>query len=98
MVQWLRLHSLNVGGLGSISGQGTISQVLQLRASLVAQMVKNPTAMWETWIRSLGWEDSGLGEGTGYPLQYSCLDNSRDREAWQPIVYGVAKSQTQLSD
>ena len=28
-----------------------------LRASLVAQMVKNSLAMWETWIRSLGWED-----------------------------------------
>ena len=26
-------------------------------ASLVAQMVKNPTAMWEPWVRSLGWED-----------------------------------------
>ena len=27
------------------------------RTSLVAQMVKNPPAMWETWVRSLGWED-----------------------------------------
>ena len=26
-------------------------------ASLVAQLVKHPTAMWETWVRSLGWED-----------------------------------------
>ena len=26
-------------------------------ASLVAQLVKNPTAMWETWVQSLGWED-----------------------------------------
>ena len=26
-------------------------------ASLVAQLVKNPSAMWETWVRSLGWED-----------------------------------------
>ena len=30
---------------------------MKLLASLVAQMVKNPTAMWETWVRSLGWED-----------------------------------------
>ena len=29
----------------------------QLWASLVAQLVKNLPAMWETWIRSLGWED-----------------------------------------
>ena len=27
------------------------------RASLVAQLVKNPPAMWETWFRPLGWED-----------------------------------------
>ena len=27
------------------------------RASLVAQLVKNPPAMWETWVHSLGWED-----------------------------------------
>ena len=36
------------------------------------------------------------GEGTGNPLQYSCLENPMDRGAWQATVYGVAKSQTQL--
>ena len=34
------------------------------RASLVAQLVKNLPAMWETWVRSLGWEDP-LEEGMG---------------------------------
>ena len=34
----------------------------------------------------------------GNPLQYSCLENSMDRGAWQATVHGVAKSQTQLSD
>ena len=38
------------------------------------------------------------GEGNGYPLQYSDLENSMDRGAWQAIVHGVAKSQTWLSD
>ena len=38
------------------------------------------------------------GEGNGNPLQYSFLENSMDRAAWQAIVYGVTKSQTQLSD
>ena len=38
------------------------------------------------------------GEGNGYPLQYSCLENSTDRGAWQAIVHGVEKSRTQLSD
>ena len=31
--------------------------MVSFRASLVAQMVKNPPAMWETWVPSLGWED-----------------------------------------
>ena len=38
------------------------------------------------------------GEGNGNPLQYSCLENPRDRGAWEATVRGVAKSQTQLSD
>ena len=38
------------------------------------------------------------GEGNGYPLQYSCLENSMDRGAWQATVHGVAKSRTRLSD
>ena len=35
-------------------------------------------------------------EGDGNPLQYSCLENSMDRGAWQATVHGVAKSQTRL--
>ena len=46
-----------------------------LWASLEAQMVKNLPAIQETWVRSLGVEDSP-GEGNGNPLQYSCLENS----------------------
>ena len=38
------------------------------------------------------------GEGNGNPLQYSCLENSMDREAWGAAVHGVTKSQTQLND
>ena len=37
------------------------------------------------------------GEGNGNSLQYSCLENSMDREAWYTVVHGVAKSWTQLS-
>ena len=44
----------------------------------------------------------GLGrsprEGNNYPFQYSCLENSMDRGAWQATVPGVAKSWTWLSD
>ena len=38
------------------------------------------------------------GEGNGNPLQYSCLENSMDGEAWWAIVYGISKSRTRLSD
>jgi len=34
------------------------------------------------------------GEGNGYPLQYSCLENSMDRAAWQATVYGLTNSLT----
>ena len=60
-------------------------------------MVKNLPAMQETWVRSLGQEDSP-GEGNGNPLQYSCLENSINREAWWATVHGVTKSQTRLRD
>ena len=39
---------------------------------------------------------SCIGEGNGNPLQYSCLENPRDRGAWWAAIYGVAQSQTQL--
>ena len=70
------------------------------------QLAKNPPAMWETWVQSLGWEDplekgtgthpSILGEGNGNPLQCSCLENSRDGGALWAAVYGVAQSRTRL--
>ena len=37
------------------------------------------------------------GEGNGNPLQYSCLENSKDGGAWWATVHGVPESQTQLS-
>ena len=65
-------------------------------ASLVGQMVKTLPAMKETL------RDSGLipglgrfpGEGSGDPLEYSCLENPMDTEAWWAIVHAVAQSQT----
>ena len=38
------------------------------------------------------------GEGNDNPLQYSCLENPKDREAWRATVHRVAERQTQLSD
>ena len=42
------------------------------------------------------WTLSCIGEGNGNPLQYSCLENPRDRGAWWAAVYGVAQSWTRL--
>ena len=38
------------------------------------------------------------GEGNGYPLQYSCLENPMDRVAWWAAAHEVTKSQTPLND
>jgi len=60
---------------------------------VVPQTVKNPPAMQETWVQSLGWED---------PLEQGMTTHSSilawrifvDRGAWPPTVHGVAKSWT----
>ena len=61
-------------------------------ASLVAQLVKNLPVMWETWVRSLGWEDP-LEEGTA--THSSILAWRIPQTVYSP---GVAKSRTRLSD
>ena len=66
-------------------------------ASLVAQTVKNLPAMQETWVRSLGWEDS-LQEGMATHSSILAWRIPMDRGARQATVHGVAKSWTQLSD
>ena len=64
---------------------------------MVTQMVKNPSAMRETWVPSLGWEDP-LEEGKPTHSSILAWRISMDRGAWWAIEQGVAKSQTQLSD
>ena len=51
-------------------------------ASLVVQTVKNLPAMWETWVRSLGWEDS-LEEGMATHSSILAWRIPMDRGAWQ---------------
>ena len=65
-------------------------------ASLVAQMIKNLPAMWETWVRSLGWEDP-LEEGMETHSSILAWRIPVDRGAWQDTVLEVAKSWTRLS-
>ena len=67
---------------------------------VMAQTVKNPLAVQETWVWSLGQEDPPPrpGERNGDPLQYFCLENPMDRGDWQAVVCGVTKSWTQCSN
>ena len=66
-------------------------------ASVVAQMVKNLPAMWDTLDRFLGQEDP-LEEGMATHSSILAWRIPMDRGAWQATVHGVPKSQTQLSD
>ena len=64
-----------------------------MRASLVAQPVKNLPAMRETWVQSLGWEDS-LEKGTATHSTVLAWRIPMDREAQQATVHGAADSET----
>ena len=66
-------------------------------ASLVAQIVKNPSAKAGDPCSIPGLGRSPV-EGNGYPLQYSRLETPMDRGAWWAAVHGVTKSRTRLSD
>ena len=67
--------------------------IKQSRASLMAQMVKNPSAMWETLIWSLDWEDA-LEKGMATHSSFLAW-----RIPWtEATVHGVAKSWTKLSN
>ena len=63
-------------------------------------VVKNPpdNAGDEGDVGSVSGSGRYMGGGNGNSLQYSCLENSMDREAWQATVHGAAKSQAWLSD
>jgi len=56
-------------------------------------VVKNPPANAGD-AGSIPGSGRSPGGGNGNPLQYSCLENSMDRGAWQATVHGVTKSQT----
>ena len=61
-------------------------------AYLVAQTLKNPPAMTQTWVPSLGWEDP-LEEGMATHSNILAWRIAIDRGLWRATVHGVAKSQ-----
>ena len=66
-------------------------------ASLVAQTAKNPPAVRDIWVRPLGWEDP-LEEDMATHSSILAWRIPMERGAWWVAAYGVAKSQTPLSD
>ena len=72
---------------GRSPGEGIGYPLQYSWASLVAQMVKNPPAMWETWVLSLGWEDP-LEEGMATHSSILAWKIPMDRGAWQPKSMG----------
>ena len=64
---------------------------------MVAWIGKNLPEVLETRVH-IPVSGRSSGEGNGYPLQYSCLENSMDRGAWLATDYGASKSQTRLSN
>ena len=99
VVQLGKESACNAGDPGSIPGSRRspgegIGYPLQYSwASLVAHMVKCLPVMRETWVRSLGWEDT-LEKGTATHFQYSGLENFVNRGAWRATVHGITKSWT----
>ena len=71
-----------IPGSGRYPGEGIGYQLLYSWTSLVAQTVKKPPAMWETWVWSLGWEDP-LGEGMATHSSILAWRIPMDRGAWQ---------------
>ena len=86
-----------IPGLGSSLGEEIGYPIQYTWASLVVQMVNKLPAMGETWVQSLGWEDT-LEEGMATHSSILAWRIPMDRGTWWAAVHGVAKSQTRLSN
>ena len=86
-----------IPGLGSSLGEEIGYPIQYTWASLVVQMVKKLPAMGETWVQSLGWEDT-LEEGMATHSSILAWRIPMDRGTWRATVHGVTKGGTQLSD
>ena len=65
-------------------------------AFLMAQMVKNLPSAGDQG--SVPTSRRSLGEANGYPLHFSCLENSKNTGAWQSTIHGVIKNQRRPSN
>ena len=86
---WLLLSSYST--LGNL-----LKPTRSFRASLVSQLVKNPSAMWETWVWYLSWEDP-LEEDMATHSSVLAWRISMERGIWWVTIRPVTKSRTRLS-
>ena len=100
MVALFSPRQIMEGALWGVSGAQPLGRILQFGCSQyhsqVALVVNNlPADAGDLKdVGSVPGSGRSPGEGNGYPLQYSCLENPMDRGAWWARVHGVAKSWT----
>ena len=86
-----------IPGLGRSPGKGIGYPLQYSWASLVAKLVKNLPARWETWVQFLGWEDP-LEKGMATHSSILAWKTPWTQEPGGLQSMGLQKSQTQLSD
>ena len=79
-----------IPGLGRSAGEGIGYPLQYSWASLLAQLVKNPPAMREAWVQSLGCEDP-LEEGMATHSSILAWRIPMNRGAWRATVHGVTE-------
>ena len=87
----------SISRLGRSPGEGRDDPLQYSWDCLVAQLVKNPPAIQETWLQSLGQEDL-LEEGMATHSSVLAWRIPIETGAWQPTAHMFSKSRTQLSD
>ena len=84
----------SIPGWGRSTGEGIGYPMQYSWASLVAQLVKILPAMWETWVRFLGWEDPlGKGKATSpvsWPGEFHGLESLKQSSGHSKIITAVA--------
>ena len=85
----------SIPGSGGTPGEEVAYPLQYSWAPLMAQTVKYPPAMQETWVQSLGRENP-LKEGMATHSSILAGRSPMDRGAWRAVVHGVTKSWTQL--
>ena len=95
---------MTTGKTVALTRQTFVDEVLSLHLNVLSRLVMGFPGGAEVKASACNLGDLGSipgsgrspGEGNGNPLQYSCLENPRDRGAWWAAIYGVTQSQIRL--